>query len=246
MRAQLLHVPVERIDPPTSNPRFEPADLDELAASIREVGILEPLIGVAAGPERVRLVAGLRRFTSARQVGLASVPMLVYPRLTAREELAVSLVENLHRKDMTPIERGEAFVKLIGTGMSQLQVSKMIGVSDYTVSIACQIVRRCIPEVKDACHAGEITQMDAVDLSKQTPAAQRALLDVMLSRRAAARDYEANRRHEGRQSGRGRSEAEAHLRAAMTALKAQDRTLAIEMTEKALVALRRSAMHVVA
>lgn len=238
MNTVLAQVPIDKVDPPTANPRFAAEELDELAVSIGQVGILEPLIGVVSGPDRVRLVAGLRRFTSARQIGMATVPMLVHARMDPREELAISLVENLHRREMSPVESGQAFHDLMRTGMTQVQVGKMVGVSDFTVSTTIAIATKLCPEAREAAHRGEITKTAAFDMTRFPYGTQRRILEATRNRveeRAFVDAGKPPRKRSGQRAG----EAETYLRSAITALHGKDRTLAVEMTERALAALAR-------
>src|ERR1039458_1380225 len=165
MTARLFNVPIGNVLPPTQNPRFAAEDLEELTTSIRGVGILEPLLGVADG-EKVRLVGGRRRLAAAKLARLATVPMLVYPFLSPRDETAISLVENLHRKDMSPVELGEAFAALAKDGMSQRQVAPLVGVSDRKVSVCVSIVTDLIPEARALRHEGKLTQTEAYRLCR--------------------------------------------------------------------------------
>ena len=239
----LLRVAVDSIDPPTANPRFEASDLDELVESIKGVGILEPRIGVAlgVGSERVRLVAGLRRFTAANRAGLTHVPMIVYPHLEERQELAISLVENLHRKNMSPVESGEAFKKLCETGMTQRQVAAMVGISDFNVNHCIQIATKLVPSVRDACHRGEITQTQAFDLTKWPPKMQVAMLANIGRARAHDAEEKRNARASGvteSRSGSSRGECESALRGALIALAAKDYSTSLSMAERACELLR--------
>jgi ParB family chromosome partitioning protein len=237
LKPRLFEVAISRIDPPTQNPRFAAEDLEDLVASITEVGILEPIIGVISPGNRVRLVAGLRRLTSAKLAGLKTVPVLLHASLDDRQELAVSLVENLHRKDMSVIESGEAFIKLGKTGMTQKQIGKMVGVSDFTVSNAIAIVTKCVPEVKEAAHRGEITIARALDLSRLPSRMQKALLHQR------EREVEIERSHPSvtakSRGTHGKGPAESLLLEAAGAVRRDDIAMAIDITERALETLRK-------
>lgn len=228
MQPRFFRIPIGLIDPPVANPRFEAQDLEQLAESIKGVGILEPLVCVAVGDDRVRLVAGLRRYSAAKLIGLTDVPALVHARMTDREELAVSLVENLHRKDMTPVERGAAFVKLHDAGLAYREIARMVGLSLMTVGIAVSIATKLIPEAREACHAGELTQTEAWELSKLPESLQRAMF---LGERGDMIKVVPKR---------GRSKAETALRAALTAIRLGDRLGALDLTRQAVEALEQT------
>jgi ParB family chromosome partitioning protein len=174
LTARLFNVEIENILPPTSNPRFAAEELGDLTASIKGTGVLEPLLGVAEG-KKVRLVAGKRRLAASKLAGLTTVPMLVHTFLSPRDEMAISLVENLHRKDMTAIELGTAFKKLVADGMSQRQVATLVGVSDFTVSSCVRIVECLIPEMAQLCHEGKLTRTEAYRLCRHPAQVQRAI-----------------------------------------------------------------------
>lgn len=225
MQPRFFRIPIGLIDPPVANPRFEAQDLEQLAESIKGVGILEPLVCVAVGDDRVRLVAGLRRYSAAKLIGLTDVPALVHARMTDREELAVSLVENLHRKDMTPVERGAAFVKLHDAGLTYREIARMVGLSHLTVHIAVSIATKLIPEAREACHIGEITQQAAWEMSKLPVALQRSMfLGERLTVKADDR-------------GKRRAKAEVALRAALTAYRMGDKVQALDLARQAVEAL---------
>jgi ParB family chromosome partitioning protein len=103
---------LDAIEPDPDQPRTTLGDLDDLVASIREKGILEPLLvrplaGSLDGPE-YRIISGERRYRAARQAGLVQVPAIVFD-VDADEALEIALIENLQRKDLTPFEEAEGF-----------------------------------------------------------------------------------------------------------------------------------------
>ena len=131
---QLL--PVASIHPNPRNPRkdFQEEALQELATSIREVGILQPLVVVPAGPDQYRLVAGERRWRAAHIAGLEEVPALIR-ELTPEQEAQVMLIENLQRRDLNAIEEAQAYQELIAEhGYTQETLAAKIGVSQGQIS----------------------------------------------------------------------------------------------------------------
>ncbi|MDA8336496.1 MAG: ParB/RepB/Spo0J family partition protein [Peptococcaceae bacterium] len=131
---QLL--PVASIQPNTRNPRkdFPEEALQELATSIREVGILQPLVVVPAGPDQYRLVAGERRWRAAQIAGLVEVPALIRD-LTPEQEAQAMLIENLQRRDLNAIEEAQAYQELIAEhGYTQETLAAKIGVSQGQIS----------------------------------------------------------------------------------------------------------------
>ncbi len=108
-------IPVEQIAPNPRQPRshFDPQDMDELAASIREHGVLQPLIVTAdlENPDRYILIAGERRWLAARQAGLTQVPA-IFREVSEQERLELALIENLQRTDLGALEAAEAYRQL--------------------------------------------------------------------------------------------------------------------------------------
>lgn len=127
----LLEVPVNAIGPNPKQPRtlFDDAEIASLAASIREVGILQPIVVRKAADSRYEVVAGERRLRAAKVAGLATVAVVV--RDTDDSDLLrEALIENIHRQDLGPIELAEAFRALIEElGLKQEELAERVGVS---------------------------------------------------------------------------------------------------------------------
>ena len=127
----LLDVPVNAIAPNPKQPRtnFDDEALAGLAASIREVGILQPLVVRRTDDARFELIAGERRLRAARAAGLAVVPVVLRDSDDA-DLLRDALIENIHREDLNPIEQAEAFKALLGElGLKQEELADRVGVS---------------------------------------------------------------------------------------------------------------------
>jgi ParB family chromosome partitioning protein len=111
----LLEIPIERLAPHPYQPRqrFDETEIDSLSASIREKGIIQPLVVRPTGDgESYQIVAGERRWRAAQKAGLHAVPAVVR-RLTDAESLEIALVENLQRRDLDPLEEAEAYRRLM-------------------------------------------------------------------------------------------------------------------------------------
>ncbi len=130
--------------------------LTELVDSVREQGILEPLI-VAETPAGYQLIAGERRLRAAKILGLKKVPVVVKVT-TPKGILEMSIVENVQREDLNPIERALAYKRLIDEfGMATTEVAKRVGKSVPTVSNTIRLLS--LPDaIKDALVAGVITE----------------------------------------------------------------------------------------
>jgi ParB family chromosome partitioning protein len=127
----LLEVPVNAIGPNPKQPRtnFDDEALSGLAASIREVGILQPLVVRQTDDSHFELIAGERRLRAARAAGLAVVPVVLRDSQDA-DLLRDALIENIHREDLNPVEQAEAFKALLGElGLKQEELAERVGVS---------------------------------------------------------------------------------------------------------------------
>jgi len=125
--------------------RFDEAKMEELVRSVREVGVLEPiLVRPDQDSERLVLVAGERRLRAAREAGLQTIPAIVCSDLGAREAREVALIENLQRQDLDPIEEAEGFRELLGLGYKQDALAERLGVSQGHISNRLRLLR--LPE----------------------------------------------------------------------------------------------------
>src|SRR4051812_29999703 len=135
-RARLVELPIESLSPNPNQPRvhFDEESLIELAASIREIGVLQPVLARDMGGGVYQLVAGERRWRAARRAGLATIPAIVR-RTDDLSSVEQALIENLHRQDLTPLEEAAAFQQLIEDfGLTHEQVSARVGKSRSAVT----------------------------------------------------------------------------------------------------------------
>ncbi|MBI2031159.1 MAG: ParB/RepB/Spo0J family partition protein [Candidatus Levybacteria bacterium] len=135
---------------------ISPESLNELAESIREQGILEPLV-VARTPAGYQIIAGERRWRAAKLLGLLKVPVVV-KETTPQAMLEMSIVENVQREDLNPIEKALAYKRLIDEfGLGTNEVAKRVGKSAPAVSNTIRLLT--LPDaIKDALVAGVITE----------------------------------------------------------------------------------------
>lgn len=133
---QLLDIDVDDLHPAPDNPRTDLGDLEELAATIRAHGILEPLVAVPRmGLPGFLLAAGHRRLAAAKLAGLTSVPVLVRHDLDDEARRFVMLIENLHREDITPIAEARLYQRLSNEhGLSQRAIAEKVGRNQSHVS----------------------------------------------------------------------------------------------------------------
>jgi ParB family chromosome partitioning protein len=134
-------LPVSAIRPNSRQPRnsFPEAGIKELAASIREVGILQPLV-VRSTPAGFELIAGERRLRAAREAGLERVPVLIR-QAGENESMELALVENLQRENLSPLETAAAYQALMdGFGLSKDQLARRLGKSRAAVTNTLRLV----------------------------------------------------------------------------------------------------------
>ncbi len=135
-------IPVDQIEANPANIRDSLGDLEELAASIRENGLVQPLIVYQLAPNRYRLLAGHRRHEAAFLAGLDQVPCVVRKEPDEAKALRLMLVENTQRSNLDPIEEAHALRRLMeATGGNQGDVARMIGKSPATVSLRLSLLR---------------------------------------------------------------------------------------------------------
>jgi ParB family chromosome partitioning protein len=128
VRQGLASISVSAIEPLPGQPRkrFDDAALEELAQSIAQRGVIQPIIVTPLGNGRYRLVAGERRWRAAQKARVHVIPALVR-NLEPREVMALALIENLQREDLNPVEEGRAYHRLAeDQGMSQAEIAKLV------------------------------------------------------------------------------------------------------------------------
>ena len=136
-------------------PRHNVGDLTDLKASIESKGILEPILVRPTASGRFQIISGERRFRAALEAGLTEVPTIEFD-VPENEVLEIALVENLHRKDLTPFEEAEGFHSLIDRhGYTHQQVSDTVSKSRVAVTESLSLMR--IPEdLRDECRRADI------------------------------------------------------------------------------------------
>jgi ParB family chromosome partitioning protein len=178
-------VPVDRVqtNPDQPRTRFDDEALEEMAASIREVGMLQPIV-VTGNEDGYVLIAGERRWRAAKRAGLHTIPAVVR-EATGRSTLVEALVENVQRQDLTPLEEAHAYQQLLENyGMTQDQVADRVGKSRPSISNTLRLLQ--LPEAVQE-------MVDAGDLSAGHARALVGLEDVKyaihLARRAVAEGW---------------------------------------------------------
>lgn len=174
--------------------RFQPRKhidaeaIAELAASIAEKGVIQPLLvrPVVSGFE---IVAGERRFRAAKQAGLASVPAVV-KELSDQETLEIAIVENLQREDLNAVEEARAFQQLLGFGLKQEEVAKAVGKSRSAVANTLRLLS--LPaEALDALERNELTAGHARAILALPEDKRAWALERILAKQLSVRQAEA-------------------------------------------------------
>lgn len=191
-------VPIERIRAQRDQPRkhFDEAALDELAASIKNQGMIQPLIVRRVGDE-FEIVAGERRWRAAQRAGLREVPVVI-KEVTPSAAFEMALVENLQRTDLDPIETAEAYQRLIDEyGYTQESLALRLGKNRTTVANTLRLLQ-LPPEIRQKVVEGQLTEGHArAILSLRDPAAMVRLAQEAIEKHWTVRQTErAARRHE--------------------------------------------------
>ena len=153
----VTYVDINEIKPNENQPRkvFDEEKLDELAASIKEHGIIQPIVLRKEG-DGYEIVAGERRYRAARKAGLKKVPCVIR-ELTEDQNLLIAIIENMQREDLNPIEEAEGLSRMIDVyGLTQDAVSKSVGKSRPYITNSLRLLK--LPdEVQKLTETGAIT-----------------------------------------------------------------------------------------
>jgi ParB family chromosome partitioning protein len=188
----LFYCGIEEITPNRSQPRkhFDELKLQELAESIKENGILEPLI-VRRVVQGYELIVGERRWRAAQKAGLREVPVLV-KEADGQEVLELSLIENLQREDLNPIEEAEAFKRLTEEfNINQEELATRIGKDRTTITNALRLLK--LPsDVRNQLLQNRISAGHArAILSLETKEKQKELCSLIIQKGLSVREAEA-------------------------------------------------------
>jgi ParB family chromosome partitioning protein len=127
-------LPLTLIEPNSEQPRTNLGNIEELAASIREKGVLEPILVRTLGTNRYQIISGERRFRAATLAGLDEIPAIELD-VDDKEQLEIALIENIQRKDLTAFEEAEGFAALQQKfGYTHEKISQVIGKSRTTIT----------------------------------------------------------------------------------------------------------------
>jgi ParB family transcriptional regulator, chromosome partitioning protein len=192
-----LKVPIDRVLPNPFQPRrtFPAGGLDELIASIREKGVLQPIL-VRTADQGYELVAGERRLRAAQAAGLETIPAIVR-NVSDRESLEAAIVENVQRADLNAVELAEGLSRLINEfSLTQEEVAGRIGKDRATVANTLRLLK-LPPEVKEAVADGRIAPGHARTLLSAPPGRILEFFYIILRRNLSVREAEFLCRKDG-------------------------------------------------
>ncbi len=188
---EVIQVSIDRLDPNPAQPRkaFDEDAIGELAESIRQLGLLQPILAAPTG-DRYRIIAGERRFRAAMKAGLSAVPVLVRDFPEHQRRLA-ALTENLQREDLNAMEAAEAVRLLMDEGsLTQEDAAGMLGKSRPAVANLLRLLQ-LDPKVQDLVRSGQLSQGHARVLAGlQDAQAQQALASRAVSEGLSVRALE--------------------------------------------------------
>ena len=193
-RPILANILVSQIEPDPDQPRKDVGNLDELMASIREHGILQPIIVSIVGDDQYRLIAGERRFTAARALKLETVPALVRT-IEEHRRLEVQLVENIHRKDLSAVEEAGAYRRLINEfKLSQRQLAQRLRESPPPINQNIPVLRLPVGILESAQTSERLTRSVLLEIAKlETEEEQLRLWRAALSNGLTVKDARASK-----------------------------------------------------
>ncbi|PIR94284.1 chromosome partitioning protein ParB [Candidatus Falkowbacteria bacterium CG10_big_fil_rev_8_21_14_0_10_39_11] len=206
---KILQVPLDKIDVNPMQPRrvFDHSELEELINSIKEYGVIQPLIVTKQG-DRYELIAGERRMRSSKIAGLSTVPCIVR-EADEQEKLELALIENVQRQQLNPIEEALAYQKLMDEfNLTQEEVAERVGKSRSSIANRLRVIN--LPEeVQKALVDGKITEGHArVIAGFETDEKQLNFLEQILNYNFTVRDAEQESR---KLTKRGKSKSREQL-----------------------------------
>lgn len=167
---------------------FSPEKIQELAASIRENGLIQPIIVRKSSLWGYELLAGERRFRAAKELGLTHIPAVIR-EISDADMMKQAIVENLQREDLNPIEEAESYQNLIDRGMTHDEIARVMGKSRPYISNLVRLLQLAAP-VRQAVRQGDLSQGHARLLVPLPEKEQLLWLDKIRSEELSVRTVE--------------------------------------------------------
>jgi ParB family chromosome partitioning protein len=190
-QARVIEVPIERIRPSSVQPRsqFNQQHIEELAQSIRETGILQPLIVRPEKEDQYQLIAGERRWRAAGLAQLEALPVIVRD-VTDEEAVVFALVENIQREELNVVDQADAYARLNDEfGLTHDEIGRMLGKARASITNALRL-RELIPEVLRALRKGDIEMGHARAITALDPKDQAQVTKAVIQRHMSVRNTE--------------------------------------------------------
>jgi ParB family chromosome partitioning protein len=172
----LSEVPIDQIEPDPNQPRKDLGNLEGLSDSISEHGLLSPIIVECLSRNRYRIIAGERRYTACKKSGLKTIPCLVRS-VEEHKKLEIQLVENLHRKDLHPIEEALSYKRLLlNHGLGQRELSRRVGKSASGINQCLRILDLPSDILENAQKSDAFTKSVLLEIAKEPNSGKQRLL----------------------------------------------------------------------
>jgi ParB family chromosome partitioning protein len=195
---KIFYIEVDKIKPNPEQPRkvFSDETIKELADSIREHGILEPLVVTREEKDteygadvEYQLISGERRLLASKMLGLPTVPVIIRKPMEERKKLELALIENIQREDLTPISKAKAFARLIKEfGLTQQALSEKVGKSREVIANTLRLLQLSY-EAQNALEQGKINEGHARAILLFTnPEKRRLFLNEIFSKNLSGRE----------------------------------------------------------
>ncbi len=192
-KKHIVHIPLSQISPNPEQPRkhFDETELRSLCESIKEHGVLQPILVREVGLSNYHIIAGERRYQASKMAGLSEIPAII-KEVSDQQNVEIALVENIQRHDLNPIEEAKAYQKLHEEfGLSQEEVAKKVGRNRTTVANTMRLLD--LPEeVKKGLIDGKISEGHArAILSETNREKQIAIYNEILNKKLTVRQVES-------------------------------------------------------
>lgn len=192
LEQNVQYINIENIIPNRFQPRltFDENALKELSQSIKELGIIQPLVLRRLSPDKYEIIAGERRYKASQMAGLKEVPAIIAD-LDDNTSAEVALVENLQRKNLSAMEEAKSYETLLKRGyVTQEQLAKRLGISQSTVANKVRLLK-LTDEVQDALMKEKISERHARSLLQLTnPEEQKEMLNKVINDRMTVRQLD--------------------------------------------------------
>ena len=184
--SQIFALPMESVLPNPDQPRkrFDESALAELAASIKANGLMQPITVQPLGASRYQIVAGERRWRAHKVAGLPTILAMVRPMANVDRDI-FAIIENLQRSDITPLEEGRAFQRMLDQGFTPDELAQRLGIKQpWRITDRTQLLR-LVPEYLALIERGHLSPSQGFELSRLSPRGQATLFDMIRGGRAS-------------------------------------------------------------